>query len=64
MVELYSVIDYDETYASFIGIDILKLLSSSLLFAICIWRNEILLNFNENYSEVENVLAQNEDQKV
>lgn len=64
MVELHSVVDFDENYASFISVDILKLFSSALIFSICIWKKDILVNLNENYNEVENVLVQSEDQKV
>lgn len=63
VVELLSLIDFDESFASFITVDILKAFSSLLIFAVCIWKNEVLSTLSENYNEVENVLVQNEVSK-
>lgn len=62
MVEMISLIDFDETYTSFLCVDILKAFSSSLIFAICIWKNDVVLTLSQNYNEVENVLVQNDEE--
>lgn len=67
IVEFHALMDFDEAYASFICVDLLKTFSSALIFATCVLRSDFTPVYLVDSQEFENPFtndAENGQQKA